>query len=167
MNTDNTTHAPDPAPFETPSECRAAFDTLLARAPRELRLYDRNLELWQLDAPPRHAALRALCVAGGGRRIECLLDDTHHIARLYPRLMQLVRDFGHVIALRQNDPDVPSPDQAFVIADREGVLLRADKASPQGTLHAHDSARATTLQQRFDAMWQRASLQVSATTLGL
>lgn len=153
--------------FETPAEFRAAFDTLLASTPRQLRLYDHDLSLLEVDHQPRHASLRALCVAGGGRRIELLLDDIQHLARDCPRLMQLVRDFGHVIEIRQADPNTPRPDQAFVLADRHGVLIRADKTAVHGTLHPDDPGSATPLHQSFEAMWQRAPASVSATTLGL
>ena len=153
--------------FETPAEFRAAFDTLHAGTHRQLRLYDHDLSLLEIDHTPRHTVLRALCVAGGGRRIELLLDDISQVARRYPRLMQLVRDFGHVLEIRQADPDAPRPDEAFVLSDRRGVLLRADKGVVHGMLHEDDPARATELNHRFDEMWQRAPAQVSATTLGL
>ena len=93
--------------FETPTEFRAAFDTLLASTQRQLRLYDHDLGLFDIDHAPRHAALRTLCAAGGGRRIELLLDDISHVARNHPRLMQLVRDFGHVLEIRQADHGAP------------------------------------------------------------
>lgn len=153
--------------FETPAEFRAAFDTLLASPPRQLRLYDHDLGLFDIEHQPRHASLRALCVAGGGRRIELLIDDISRVARDHPRLMQLVCDFGHVIEIRQADPNTPRPDQAFVLADRHGVLIRADKAAVHGTLHPDDPASATPLHQSFEGMWQRAPASVSATTLGL
>jgi hypothetical protein len=153
--------------FETPAEFRDAFDTLLASTHRQLRVYDHDLGLLELDHAPRHAALHALCVAGGGRHIELLLDDISLVARRYPRLMQLVRDFGHVLEIRQADPDAPRPDEAFVLADRHGVLLRADKAAVHGTLHTEDPGRAVLLHQSFDSMWQRSPASVSATTLGL
>ncbi|MHB0974864.1 MAG: DUF7931 domain-containing protein [Thiobacillus sp.] len=153
--------------FETPSEFRAAFDTLLAGTHRQLRVYDHDLGLLDLHDAPRLAALRALCVAGGGRRIEILLDDISRVARDQPRLMLLLRDFGHVLEIRQADPDAPRPDQAFVVADRHGVLLRADKTVVHGALHEDDAARATELNHSFEAMWQRAPASVSATTLGL
>ncbi|MDO9465940.1 MAG: hypothetical protein Q7J36_01420 [Thiobacillus sp.] len=153
--------------FETPSEFRAAFDALLAGTHRQLRIYDHDLDLFEIDDAPRHAALRALCVAGGGRRIELLLDDISHVARGHPRLMQLVRDFGHVIEIRQADPDAPRPDQAFALADRHGVLLRADKAAVYGTLHLDDTRDAVLLHQQFEGMWQRSPAGVPATTQGL
>lgn len=153
--------------FETPAELRAAFDAQLAATHRQLRLYDHDLGLYELEDATRHAALRAFCVAGGGHSLELLLDDIGRVVREHPRLMQLVRDFGHVLAIRQADPDAPRPDQAFVISDRHGVLLRADKSAVHGTLHPDDPARVAPLLQEFEGMWQRAPAQVSATTLGL
>ncbi|HQS81683.1 MAG TPA: hypothetical protein PKV42_04400 [Thiobacillus sp.] len=153
--------------FETPAEFRDAFDALLAGTHRQLRVYDHDLSLLEIDHAPRHAALRALCVAGGGGRIELLLDDISRVARAHSCLMQLVRDFGHVLEIRQADPDTPRPDQAFALADRHGVLLRADKAAALGTLHLDDARDAVLLNQRFEGMWQRSPAGVSASTLGL
>lgn len=51
--------------FETAAEFRDAFDALLAGTHRQLRVYDHDLSLLEIDDAPRHAALRALCVAGG------------------------------------------------------------------------------------------------------
>jgi hypothetical protein len=154
-------------PVETPVEFRAAFDTLLAGTQRQLRVYDHDLQLLALDQVPRHAALRALCLAGGGRRVELLLDDISHVARDHPRLMQLVRDFSHVIEIRQADAQAPRPDQAFALADRHGVLLRADKGAVHSTLHPDDTHAAVSLHQSFEAMWQRSQAGVTPTTLGL
>lgn len=153
--------------FEIPSEYQLAFDALLSHGPRQIRLYDHDLSLLDIDHLPRHASLRALCVAGGGRRIELLLDDIQHVARKHPRLMQLVRDFGHVIEIRQADPIAHHPDQAFVLADCRGVLLRADKTAVHGTLHLDDPHTAVALNHEFEGMWQRSQAGVTATTLGL
>jgi hypothetical protein len=153
--------------IETPSEFRAAFDTLLADTSRLLRIYDRDLSMFDIDLAPRHAALRALCVAGGGRRIELLLDDISSVARTHPRLMRLVRDFSHVLEIRQADSDAPRPEQAFVLADHRGVLVRVDKAAIPGILNLNDPGRANLLNQSFEGMWQRSPASVSASTSGL
>ncbi|MHB1092262.1 DUF7931 domain-containing protein [Thiobacillus sp.] len=153
--------------FETPAEFRAAFDTLVAATHRVLRVYDHDLSQLDLDDTSRLAALRAFCVEGGGRRIELLLDDISRVARDDPRLILLLRDFGHVLDIRQADPDAPRPNQAFVLADRHGVLLRTDKTVMHGTLHTDDAGTAAALHQSFEDMWQRSPASVSATTLGL
>ncbi len=153
--------------FETHSELRAAFDELLTSTPHHLRLYDHDLGALDIDQSDRHAALRAICLAGGGRRIELLLDTIDTIVRDHPRLMQLVRDFGHVLEIRQADPTLTRPDRAFVLADRHGVLTRADKLALRGTLNLDDTQTAAMLVQEFEAMWQRSQAVVAATTLGL
>lgn len=153
--------------LETPAEFQAAFDTLVAATSRQLRVYDHDLGLLDLDDTSRLATLRALCVAGGGRRIELLLDDISRVAREHPRLILLLRDFGHVLEIRQADPDAPRPDHAFVLADRHGILLRADKTAVRGILYDDDPGKATALHQDFEGMWQRSPASVSATTLGL
>jgi hypothetical protein len=152
---------------DTPAEYRAALDQLLATDPRPLRIYDHDLDLLGLDALARHDTLRALCVAGGGRRIDILLDDISQVARAHPRLMQLVRDFGHVLDIRQADADAPRPDQAFVLAGRQSALVRPDKRAISGALHPGDTPLAVSLQQSFETLWQHAQTRVSATTLGL
>lgn len=154
-------------PFKTPAEFRTAFDALVDSTQRQLRLYDHDLGLLDIEQPSRHASLHALCAAGSGRRIELLLDDIQHVARDCPRLMHLLRDFGHVIEIRRADPNMPRPDRAFALADRRAVLVRADKAAPHGTLHPDDVHTATLLNQEFEGMWQRAQASVTATTLGL
>lgn len=153
--------------FDTPSGLRAAFDALVAGTPRELRIYDADSAALDLEQPARHAALRTLCLAGGGRRIEVLFDSVDTLVRDTPCLMRLVRDMGHVLEIRQADADLPRPDQAFVLADRKVVLLRPDKHGLRGSGPREDAATAARLTQAFDAIWQRSSVRVGATTLGL
>ncbi len=153
--------------FTTPSEFRAAFDLLLAGSPQHLRLYDHDLDLFDIEQPERHACLRQLCVAGGGRSIDVLLDDTRHLVRDCPRLIHMLRDFGHVLHIRLSSPNAPRPDQAFVLADRQSVLIRTDKTALLGVVHPDAPHQALPWLQRFEAMWQQAQTNMSATPLGL
>jgi hypothetical protein len=153
--------------FDTASAYQAAFDTLLGAAGRQVCLYERTLDDLRLEDPARHAALRAFCSGGGGRRLDIMLDETDTLRARHPRLIGLLRDFGHVLSIRQADPDAARPDHAFVVADRRGVLKRFDKQSLRGSLDSDDPHAALLLQQEFDALWERAPVFVSATTLGL
>jgi len=153
--------------FDTAAGYQTAFDTLLAAAGRQLYLYERTLDDLRLEDPARHAALRAFCTGGGGRRLDILLDETDTLRIRHPRLIGLLRDFGHVLAIRQADPDAARPDHGFIVADRRGVLKRFDKQSLRGSLDLDDPHSALLLHQEFDALWERAPVFVSATTLGL
>jgi hypothetical protein len=153
--------------FDSAAGYQAAFDDLLAGARQQLCLYDRRLDDLDLDDPARHAALRAFCVAGGRRRLELLLDETDTLRARHPRLVGLLRDFGHVLEIRQADPDAPRPDYGFAVADRRGALRRFDKLALRGSVASDDPHAAALLHQEFAALWQRAPVVVAATTLGL
>jgi hypothetical protein len=153
--------------FDTASTYQAAFDTLLAEAGRQICLYECTLDDLRLEHPARHAALRAFCSGGGGRRLDILLDQIDTLRAHHPRLIGLLRDFGHVLSIRQADPEAARPDHGFALADRRGVLKRFDKQSLRGSLNLDDPHAALLLQQEFDALWERAPVFVSATTLGL
>lgn len=150
--------------FVAPSDLHAALDILLASAPREIRLYDIDLDAYGIEQPERHAALRAVSRAGG--RIELLLESIASLHRDCPRLMTLLRDFGHVLEIRQADEALVL-DAAFVLFDRRGVITRPDKHALRGTAQRDDAATAARLNQAFEAVWQRATVNVGATTLGL
>lgn len=153
--------------FDSAAGYQAAFDALLASAHQRLCLYDRTLDDLQLEETARHAALRAFCVAGGGRRLDFLLDEVDTLRARHPRLIALLRDFGHVLSIRQADPDASRPDQGFAVADQRGTIRRFDKLALRGSADGDSPQAAAVLQREFDALWQRAPVFVSATTLGL
>ncbi len=112
--------------LETPAELRTAFDALLAATQRRLRLYDCDLSLLDLDHAPRHAALRALCVVAAGAASSCCSTTSVALHAIISPDAAAAR-FRHVLEIRWPTRRT-APRQAFVLADRHGVLLRADKA---------------------------------------
>jgi hypothetical protein len=153
--------------FATATEYQAAFDRLIAAAHRRIRIHDRNLADGDFNTVARHDSLRAFCVAGGGRRIEILLDETDTVQHHCPRLMQLLRDFGHVIEIRQTEPGSERPEHGFALADRHAVLRRHNKDDLRGSLDLDNTHDAVLLHDLFDSLWERAPVVVPATTLGL
>ena len=154
------------SPFHTPTEYQIALDQLMATAQHSIRIYDRDLQTGDFNSKARYAHLHDFCLAGGARRIEILLEDTAYVQNRCPRLMTLLRDFSHVIEIRQTEPDSERPD-GFALGDRSAVLKRFDKDAMHGQLDPDDAASAAMLHQQFDLLWQRAAARVAATTLGL
>jgi len=153
--------------FHTSTEYQTALDQIIATARQRIRMYDATLEKGDFDSSVRYEDLRCFCLAGNGRRIEILLDDPTYLSQHCPRLMRLLRDFSHVIEVRQTDADGEQPDFGFVLVDRSVWLKRVDKDALPGQLNLDDAAGAALLHQQFDHLWQRAVESVSATTLGL
>ena len=153
--------------FQTSSEYQTALDQVFAAARQRIRLYDATLDKGGFNGKERYEALRNFCLPGNGRRMEILLDDPAYLQPHCPRLMALLRDFSHIIEVRQTDMDSGLPDFGFVLADRSVWLKRFDKTAFPGQLDMDDAASAALLHQQFDHLWQRAVASVSATTLGL
>lgn len=153
--------------FHTSSEYQTALDQVIAAARQRIRIYDDTLEKGGFNSSARYEGLRSFCLAGNGRRIEILLDDSAYFKQHCPRLMGLLRDFSHVTEVRQTDADGESPDFGFVLVDRSVWLKRFDKTALPGQLDLDDAASAALLHQQFEHLWQRSFASVSATTLGL
>ena len=153
--------------FHTAAEYQAALDQLMAEAHLRMRFYDTTLEKGGFNASARYESLRAFCLGGSQRRIEILLDDPTYVQKQCARLMRLLRDFSHVVEIRQTEADSERPAYSFALADRNVWLKRYDKDALSGQWALDDAASAVLLHQQFDQMWQRAAPSVSATALGL
>ena len=157
-----------PAEFHTHADYLTALDALIAEAQWRLRFYDATLEKGGFNAAVRYERLRAFCLGGGAqRRIEILLDDPVHVQTQCPRLMNLLRDFSHVVEIRQTESEIELLAHSFALADRSVWLTRFDKDALPGQWARDDAAGAVLLHQEFEQLWQRAIPNVSASTLGL
>ena len=98
-----------PVEFHTHADYQAALDALIVAAQWRLRLYDATLEMVGLDEVTRYQQLRAFCLGNPQRRIEILLDDPTYVQTHCPRLMNLLRDFTHVLEIRQTEARASAP----------------------------------------------------------
>jgi len=156
-----------PVEFHTFAEYQAALAQVIASAQWQLRLYDATLEKSGLNAIASYQKLRAFCLGQPQRRIEILLDDPRYIQTQCPRVMSLLRDFSHVLEIRQIENESERPTYSFALADR-GVWLKCfEKNAPLGEWASDDTASAALLHQEFEHLWQRALPNVSVSTLGL
>ena len=156
-----------PSEFHTLADYQTALDALIAEAQWRLRIYDATLEKAGLNATARYERLRVFCLGSPQRRIEILLDDPAHVQTQCPRLMSLLRDFSHIIEIRQTESESERPAHGFALADRSVWLKRFDKDALPGQWARDDAAGAVLLHQEFEQLWQRAIPNVSASTLGL
>ena len=153
--------------FDTYTEYLIALDQLVTTAEHSIRIYDHDLQAGDFNSRALYARLHDFCLAGGARRIEILLDDAAYVQKRCPRVMTLLRDFSHVIEIRQTDPDSERPNYRFALGDRGAVLKRFDKDAMHAQFDPDDVASAAMLHQQFDHLWQHTIASVSATTLGL
>ena len=156
-----------PTEFHTLSDYQTALDALIVEAQWRLLFYDATLEKSGLNTIARYERLRAFCLGNPQRRIEIVLDDPTYVQTQCPRLMNLLRDFSHVVEIRQTENESERPAHAFALADRSVWLKHFDKNALPGLWARDDAASAVLLHQEFEQLWQRATPNISASTLGL
>lgn len=138
------------------------MDSMVGQAGQRLWLYDRVLDH---DLYDRHR-FREL-VSGLARRhrlseIRLLIHDDQPLIKRRHQLVELMRRLPSRIELRLINRDYPHEDQPFMLADRQGVVLRHDFTQPSGFAGFADSGRVKLLSENFQRMWGagRSSLEL-------
>jgi hypothetical protein len=158
---------PERRVITTRSEYLAAFDELVARARKELRIFDPDLSQLELNAPTRAESLRQFMLASRENRLFIALHDIDYVTRAAPRVMNLLTQFSAAIAVHRTEGDAARVQDCFVLADGEHLVRRPVAAHPRGVVLANDLKECLAIRERFDEIWQSSVPAVSATRLGL
>jgi hypothetical protein len=151
----------------TRQEYLDAFDTLLALARRELRIFDPDLVQLGLEAAERLERLEAFLRATRGNRLLVAVHDPTHLTLHSPRFAQVIAAFSTDIAVHQTIGEAARVQDCFVLADGTHVVRRAVAAHPRGVLYRDDPQEGALMWQRFDQIWESSEPTAPPTTLGL
>lgn len=140
--------------FESEAGYRAAIDLTLAAAGREIRIFDRDLARMGLDDFTHVAALAAFLSASRNRRIRIVLHDTDTLERRMPRLVALLRNHLHAVAVRRTPEHLRHLTDCWLLADATHGALRFHAEHPRGKMIAGSEVETRPWWQRFDALWE-------------
>lgn len=144
-----------------------ALDTLCGLAQRDLYVFEKNFENIGFNTEARYNTLRAFLLASSSNRLHLLAHDTRTLAQYCPRLIILLRQFGHNMHINQTPKHLSHLTEPFAVADESHYVRRFHFDDPHGILARHDPAGARVLKSRFEEMWEASHSAVSSTTLGL
>ena len=144
-----------------------ALDTLCGLAQRELYVFEKNFEDIGFNSEARYNTLRSFLLAGATNRLHLLAHDASPISRNCPRLMMLLRQFGHNMRVYQTPKHMASITEPFAVADSAHYVRRFHFDDPRGILAQNDHTEARILKARFEEMWTASRPAVSGTTSGL
>ncbi|MEW6313738.1 MAG: hypothetical protein AB1513_06795 [Pseudomonadota bacterium] len=148
------------------SDYEMALDTLLGKAGRTLRIFEHTLgRSW--NNAHRHDILRMFLHADRLNRLYIVVHRADNIARDCPRLMLLLKQFSHSIAIHETHDHVKSVSDPFAVADERHFLRRFHYVDMRGQFGQDDPNGAHQLIDRFNDLWEASQPAVSATTLGL
>jgi hypothetical protein len=148
------------------AQYEAAYERLLARPQRMLRIFDRQLGK-SFNAAARYELLRAFLLASRANRLQIVLHDTSTLARDCPRIVNLLRQFSHAISIHETEPQAKGVYDPFAVADERDYLHRFHYDAPRSLLALDDVQGARGFVDRFNEIREASVPAASATTLGL
>ena len=149
------------------AEYRHACDAVLARAQREILIFDRDLAALRLDEKARLEALANFLKKDGLGRIRVVVHDPTHLERNSPRLLQLIANFLHVIDVRQSPDNLRHLADTHLLVDEDHGVRRFHVDQPRSALILDDRAYLHPWRKRFEELWQLSLPCLRITTTGL
>lgn len=143
-----------------------ALDTILARAQREVRVFDTTLGRG-FNSVARAEAMRNFLLASRRNRLRVVVHETGPLDRNCPRFLQLLRAYSHAVSVHETQPQAKLVYDPFTVVDDLHFVRRFHFEEMRGVLAVDDPIGARSLIERFEELWEASFPAVSATTLGL
>jgi hypothetical protein len=139
--------------FSTPEGARAHALALMQQARHRLCLYSPDLEPWLYHNSAIQQACTRLLISDPKCQLRILVRDPTRAVKEGHRLLILSRRLSSNFQIRRINPDHPSEDLAYLIADDRGLLVRPEPEQPAGYALYNDPGRTRLQQTRFDQAW--------------
>jgi hypothetical protein len=145
----------------------AAIDELLGLARESIRVFDRDLSDMGWNTAARAERLIEFLRRGRAVKLDIIVHDTRWIESSCPRLLNLLRTFGHAITLYKTGPEASAAMDPLVIVDGRHFLHRFHVDRSRAAFGKEQPALARPLATRFDEIWATGEPGLSGTVLGL
>ncbi|QEY63423.1 histone acetyltransferase HPA2 [Metapseudomonas lalkuanensis] len=139
--------------FSNPDDARAHALSLMQQARRRICLYTPDLEPWLYHNSAIQQACTRLLVSDPKCQLRILVRDLSRAVKEGHRLLSLSRRVSSNFQIRRINPDHPSEDLAYLIADDRGLLVRPEPEQYAGYALYNDPGRTRLQQTRFDQAW--------------
>jgi len=153
--------------YDSWHDFQTSFAEVLARAERELCIFDDNLDRIGLAEVANLETLHDLLVKNPLFTVRIALRDTSLLTRHHPRLLRLMQTYHHVLKIQKiSDQFVPRRD-CMALADGQHGVVRFDLEQPRCKLALDEENEIQPYWQLFDEIWATPAIPFSPTTVGL
>jgi hypothetical protein len=152
--------------LETVAQQIAAIDALIALARERICVFDVDLSQSGWNVPKRADALSNFLRVRYSR-LDIIVHETTWIERFCPRLINLMRRYGHAMTIYKTGGGARGAMDPLVIVDAAHFLHRYHIQQPRATLSIGKPQAAGPLVTRFDEIWATGEPGLTATVLGL
>ncbi len=144
-----------------------ALDTVCSSAQHSLNIFEKDYADIGFNSEVRYDALRHFLLLSTNNRLQILAHDPQHLVRFCPRMMMLLKEFSHSMAIYQTPPHLHNVTEPFAVADDQDYVRRYHFDDTRGLLAKNDPQGARELNARFHEMWTASHPGATATRLGL
>jgi hypothetical protein len=159
-------NTPEHRKIDGSHEYEEALDTLIARAQRTLRIFDRQLGA-AYNSPRRYELLRNFLLSSRANRLYIVVHDASGLSRDCPRVVSLLRQFSHAVMIHETEAQAKHACDPIALADERDSLHRFHYDHTRALLALDDPHNTSGLLQRFEEVWEASVPAATATTLGL
>ena len=148
--------------FTSPEQAQAHALALLSQAQHSLCIFTPDLERWLYHHSSVQEACTQFLLANPRNRLRILLNDSTSAVKDGHRLLQLSRRLSSNLQIRKLNPAYSYEENAYLLADGNGLLMRPKLEQITGYALYNDPGRVRVQQNKFDQAWD-----VSVTDLEL
>lgn len=149
------------------AEYSAAIDELIGLAKHHVRIFDYNLENMGFNSRDRHDRLHAFLLANPENRLSIVVHSPDYLDKHCPRMIMLLRRFGHNMAIHRTLPEISEVIAPFCIADGDHYVRRFHFDDPRGLSGKDDPHEGRLLMQRFEHIWAASEAAIPSDLAGL
>ncbi|MBB1521494.1 DUF7931 domain-containing protein [Aquipseudomonas guryensis] len=139
--------------FSSAEEAQAHALALLQQSRNSLCLYTPDLEPWLYNHSSVQDACTRFLLASPKNRLRILVRDVSRPVKQGHRLLNLAQRISSNLHIRRLNPDHPSEEIAYLLADARGLLLRSHPEDYAGYALYNDPGRVRLQQALFDQAW--------------
>ncbi len=139
-------------------DARHASNLMTEQTQDTLDILSRNLDPALYEQTAFLNNLSRLCVRNRKARIRFLVQQPGDAVKRCQRLLELARKLSSSIELRQPHADYRQHNEAFLVADRCGLIYRKLSDRYEGTANFHDPVEAQRKTDFFTEVWERSEV---------
>lgn len=153
--------------LDTVAAQTAAIDALIALARHHIQVFDQDLSQTGWNSVARSDRLAAFLREVRGRRLDIIVHDTRYLESACPRLVNLLQNYGHAVAIYRTGVEAKVATDPLVIVDGVHYLHRFHFEKPRAALGISQPEQTQPLASRFDEIWATGEPGITGTVLGL
>ena len=144
-----------------------ALDIVMAQASSELCIFDQGFEKGDYASIKRYDLLQAFLQKGEQVKLTIILQNSHFFCAHCPRLVDLLKIYGHKMTVYETNDFAKIAKDCFVIADKKHYCRRFHIDQARFKYALNDVETSASLLLRFEELLAETTEAISVTKLGL